>query len=150
MTYNKKTSQGTHLFIEALPPVHVVQNTQQSNKPTQPRIGWPPHHTTGVQVPTLFEQSCGFFNFPQEPDEWKSCETEPYSFLSLSGKTRKSNCLQKSLQRTFLVSYLKTLRVGLAGVCTRDLPLSRPALSQLNSYKAVNWVHVLVRVPRFF
>ena len=106
MTYNKKTSQGTHLFIEALPPVHVVQNTQQSNKPTQPRIGWPPHHTTGVHVPTLFEQSCGFFNFPQEPDECKSCETEPYSFLSLSRKTRNSNCLQMSLQRQHFPSQL--------------------------------------------
>ena len=37
------------------------------------------------------------------------------------------------LQRQhFLLSYLKTLSVGLAGVWTRGLPLSRPALSQLS------------------
>ena len=38
-----------------------------------------------------------------------------------------------SLQRQhFLLIYLKTLSVGPAGARTRDLPLSRPALSQLN------------------
>ena len=32
-----------------------------------------------------------------------------------------------------VLSYLKTLNIGLAGVCTHDLPaLSRPALSQLS------------------
>ena len=200
--------------------------------------------------PTLFEQPRGFFNLPQETDEWKSSEMGPYSFSSLSKTTTKSNCFQMSLQRQhFLVSYLKTLSVGparvlvrpgcwsgqgvgsarvlvwpgcwsgqgvgLAGVlvrpgcwsgsevgparvlvwpgcwsgrgvgpagvlvwpgcwsgqgvgparvlvwpgcwsgqgvgpasvCTRDLPLSRPALSQLNSCTAVNWVY---SVPRFF
>ena len=35
-----------------------------------------------------------------------------------------------SLQRQhFLLSYLKTLSVGPAGVWTRDLPLGRPALA---------------------
>ena len=54
-------------------------------------------------------------------------------FSSLSEKTRKSNRLQMSLQRQhFLLSYLKTLSVGPAGIRTRDLPLSRPALSQLS------------------
>ena len=54
-----------------------------------------------------------------------------YGFSSLSEKTRKSNRLQMSLQRQhFLFSYLKTLSVGPARVRTRDLPLSRPALSQ--------------------
>ena len=56
-----------------------------------------------------------------------------YGFLSLSEKTSKSNRLQMSLQRQhFLPSYLKTLSVGPAGVRTRDLPLNRPALSQLS------------------
>ena len=56
-----------------------------------------------------------------------------YGFLSLSEKTRKSNRLQMSLQRQhFLPSYLKSLSVGPAGVRTRDLPLNRPALSQLS------------------
>ena len=40
-----------------------------------------------------------------------------YGFSSLSEKTRKSNHLQMSLQRQhFLLSYLKTLSVGPAGV----------------------------------
>ena len=75
----------------------------------------------------------GFFYVPQETDERKRCETGPTGFSSLSEKTRKSNHLQMSLQRQhFLLSYLKTLSVGPAGVWTRDLPLSRPALSQLS------------------
>ena len=38
-----------------------------------------------------------------------------------------------SLQRQhFLLSYFKTLSVGPAGIRTHDLPLSRPALSQLS------------------
>ena len=53
-------------------------------------------------------------------------------FLSLSEKTRKSNRLRMSLQRQlFVLSYLKTLGVGPAGFRTRDLQVSRPALSQL-------------------
>jgi len=40
-----------------------------------------------------------------------------YGFSSSSEKTRKSNHLQMSLQRLhFLLSYLKTLSVGPAGV----------------------------------
>ena len=56
-----------------------------------------------------------------------------YGLSSLSEKTRKSNRLQMLLQRQhFLLSYLKTLSVGPAGVWTYGLPLSRPALSQLS------------------
>ena len=52
-----------------------------------------------------------------------------YGVSSLSEKTRKSNHLQMLLQRQhFLLSYLKTLSVGLAGVHTYGLPLSRPVL----------------------
>ena len=55
-----------------------------------------------------------------------------HGFSLLSEKTRKSNRSQISLQRQhFLLSYWKTLSVGPAGVRTLDLPLSRPALSQL-------------------
>ena len=32
---------------------------------TGPEVG----HTTGSTSPTLFEQWCGFFDFPQEPDK---------------------------------------------------------------------------------
>ena len=68
---------------------------------------------------TLFEQWCGFFYVPQEPDKWKWCETGPdaYCVSSLSNKTRTSNHLQMSLKRQhFHLSYLKTLSVGLAMV----------------------------------
>ena len=52
---------------------------------------------------------------------------------SLSEKTRKSNHLQMSLQRQhFLLSYLKTLSVGPAGVWTHDLPHGSPMLNQLS------------------
>ena len=44
-------------------------------------------------------------------------------------KTRKSNRLQMLIQRQqFVLSYLKTLSIGPAGVWTYSLPLSRPAL----------------------
>ena len=50
------------------------------------------------------------------------------------GSFRKSDHLQMSLQRQhFLLSYLKTLSVGQAGVWTRYLPLSRPVLFHLSS-----------------
>ena len=49
-----------------------------------------------------------------------------YGFSALSEKTRKSNHLQMSLQRQhFLLTYLKTLNVGLARVWTRDLTTDR-------------------------
>ena len=74
-----------------------------------------------------------------------------YGFSSLSEKTRKSNRLQMSLQRQhFLLSYLKTLSVGPAGVRTRDLPLSRPALSQLSQQGGGNDFDYLTdNPPRF-
>ena len=56
-----------------------------------------------------------------------------YGLSPLSEKTRKSNRLQMSLQRQhFLLSYLKTLSVGPAGVRTYDLPHSSPVLNQLS------------------
>ena len=89
--------------------------------------------TPGSTSPSLSEQWCGFFYVPQEPDKCKCCKTRPTVFSSLSEKTRKSNHLEMSLQRQhFLLSHLKTLSVGPAGVRTRDLPLSRPPLSQLS------------------
>ena len=99
------------------------------------RLTTPP----GSTFPTLFKQWCGFFYVPQEPDKCK-CLSRTYGFSPLSEKTRKSNRLQMSLQRQlFLLSYLKTLSVGPTGVQTRDLPLSRPALShawmKLNMYQ---------------
>ena len=91
-------------------------------------------HTTGVYVPYSFQTVVWVFLRPTRTDQWKCCETGPTNrFSSLSEKTRKSNHLQMSLQKQhFLLSYLKTLSVGSAGIWTRDLLLSRPALSQLS------------------
>ena len=56
-----------------------------------------------------------------------------YGLSTLSEKTRKSNCLQMSLQRQhFLLSYLKTQSVGPAGVRAHDLPHGSPVLNQLS------------------
>ena len=72
---------------------------------------------------------CGFFNVPQFYYMCKGLWDGAYGLSSLSEKTRKSNRLQMLLQRQhFLLSYLKTLSVGPAGVWTYGLPLSRPAL----------------------
>ena len=34
----------------------------------------------GSMSPTLFEQWCGFFYVPREPDQWKCCEVGPTVF----------------------------------------------------------------------
>ena len=89
--------------------------------------------TPGSTSPTLFEQCCGFFYVPQEPDKCKCCETGPTVFRPYP-RTMESltvcRCHYKG--NTFFSFYLKTLSVGPAGVRARDLPLSRPALSQLS------------------
>ena len=56
-----------------------------------------------------------------------------YGLPSLYEKTRKSIRLQVLLQRQhFLLSNLKTVSVGPAGVWTDGLPLSRPAFIPLS------------------
>ena len=75
---------------------------------------------------------CGFFNVPQSNHE-QGLWDRTYDLSSLSEKTRKSNHLQMSLQRQhFLLSYLKTLSVGPAGVWTHDLPHGSLVLYQLS------------------
>ena len=92
--------------------------------------GWPHHR--GLR-PLLFSNSdVGYFTYHKNKSV-KVLWHGTYSFSSLSEKPRKSNHLQMSFQRQhFLLSYFKTLSVGPAGVWTRDLPLGRPALSQLS------------------
>ena len=84
-------------------------------------------------VPYSLRRVCGFFNVPQI--FYYMCKglwDGAYGLSSLSEKTRKSNRLQMLLQRQhFLLSYLKTLSVGPAGVWTYGLPLSRPALTPI-------------------
>ena len=75
-------------------------------------------HTTGVYDPYSF-QIVIFELVIYVPKEQisESTVTRDLRFSSLSKKTRKPNHLQMSLQRQhFLLSYLKTLSVGLAGV----------------------------------
>ena len=94
------------------------------------RKGWPHHR--GLR-PLLFSNSdVGSFTSHKNKSV-KVLWDGTYGFSSLSEKTTKSNHLKMSLKRQhFLLSYLKTLSVGPVGVWTRDLPLGRPALSQLS------------------
>ena len=90
-------------------------------------------HTTGVYVPYSFRIVVWVLLRPTRTDPVKVLWDGTYGFSSLSEKTRKYNHLQMSLQRQhFLHSYFKTLSVGPVGVWTSDLPLSKPALSQLS------------------
>ena len=94
------------------------------------RKGWPHHR--GLRPLLFSNSSVGSFTSHKNKSV-KVLWDGTYGFLSLSEKTRKSNHLQMSLQRQhFLLSYLKTLSVGLAGVWTCDLPLGGPGLSQLS------------------
>ena len=95
--------------------------------------GWPQH--LGSESPTLFEQWCGFFYVPQEPDKCKYCETGPTVFLPYPRRLESLTIkfVDMSLQtQHFLLSYLMTLSVGPAGIRTCDLPLRRLAVSQLS------------------
>jgi len=96
--------------------------------PTQPRKAWP--HQWGLR-PLLFLIS-GVGSYTSNKNEISESAVR-LEFSSLSEKTRESNRFQMLLQRQhFLLSCLKTLSVGPAGVWTCDLLLSRPALSQLS------------------
>ena len=94
------------------------------------REGWPHHR--GLRPLLFSNSSVGSFTSHKNKSV-KLLWDGTYGFSSLSEKTRKSNRLHLSLQKQhFLLSYLKTLSVGPARVWTRDLPLGRPALSQLS------------------
>ena len=56
----------------------VADDRKPYRSPTQPRRGWPNHR--GLRTLTLFEQWCGFFYVPQEPEKWKCCEKGPTIF----------------------------------------------------------------------
>ena len=91
---------------------------------------------TGHYLPYSLRRVCGFFNVPQI--FYRMCKglwDGAYGLSSLFEKTRKSNLLQMLLKRLhFLLSYLKTLSAGPAGIWTYGLPLSRPALILSGGY----------------
>ena len=111
------------------------------------RKGWP--HYRGLR-PLLFSNS-GVGSFTSRKNKSvKVLWDGTYSFSSLSEKTRKSKHLQMSLQRQhFLLSYLKTLSVGPAGVWTRDLPLGRPALCQLSYWTRRRFIFFWRRITLY-
>ena len=88
--------------------------------------------TPGTPCPTLCDKCVGSLTSHRVTNIevlWDGT----YGLSSLSKKTRKSNRLQMSLQRQhFLLSYLKTLSVGPAGVRTHDLPHGSPVLNHLS------------------
>ena len=88
--------------------------------------------TPGTTSHTLYEQ-CLRSLTSHRIYMCKGCETGPTGLSSLSEKNRASNRLQMPLQRQhILLSYFKTLSVGLAGLWTNGLPLSRTAVIQSN------------------
>ena len=74
VTTSKRGSWG-YLYIKISP--------LQITHPNQERLATPPGSTS----PTFFEQLCGFFYVPQEPDKWKGSETGPTVFLPYSRRT---------------------------------------------------------------
>ena len=106
----------------------ILRSLLTDNPPCPGNVGL----TTGVYVPFSFRIVVWVLVRPtrQDLDKWRCCETGPTVFRPYP---RKANRLQMSLQgQHFLLSYLKTLSVGPAGVWTCKLPLSRPVLSQLS------------------
>ena len=69
-----------HLWACCTHPTHDVNDVW--------RLATPPGSTS----PTLFEQWCGFFYVPQEPDKCKGCETEPTVFRPYHDQ-RRLGCL---------------------------------------------------------
>ena len=105
--------------------------------PTQPMmwmmwcVVWRLTTPAGSTSPTLFKQWCRFFYVPEEPDMLSAVRKDLWFFFLIWEDYRNCNHLKMSLQRQhFLLSYLKTLCVGQAGVQTCVLPLSGPVLSQ--------------------
>ena len=87
----------------------------------------------GSTSPTLFRPMVWVFNTSHKNQISVSALRRDLRFFVRIREDWKSNRLQMSLQRQhFLLSYLKTLRFEPFGVRTRNLPLSRPALSQLS------------------
>ena len=99
------------------------------NPTSQGEVG----HTTRVYNPYSFWTVVWVLLHPTRTGLVKVLWDGTYPFLSLS-KTRKSNCLHMSLQRQFfLLSYLKTLSSGPAGV--------EPATFRSAVKRSPNWAN---------
>ena len=121
------------IYLSRLLKVQFTSNEGMSNDARTHERESEIDHYTGHYVPYYLRRVCGFFNVPQIYYMCKGLWDGAYGLSSLSEKTRKSNHLQMLLQRQhFLLSYLKTLSVGPAGVWTYGLSLSRPALIPLS------------------
>ena len=75
---------SVHLWAHCTYPTHDVW-----------RLATPP----GSEFPTLFEQWCGFFYIPQEPDKCKCCETGPTVFHPYPRRLESLIVCRMSLQR---------------------------------------------------
>ena len=117
-------TKGTHRSHASCHPYPIPQPV---------RVG--PHTTGGGLRPLLLSNS-GVGSFTSHMNRsvkvlWDG--TCGIFVLVREDRPRKSNHFQMSLQRQhFLLSYLKTTSVDLAGVWTHDLPLGRPAFSQMS------------------
>ena len=101
-------------------------------------------HNTGVYVPYSFRTVVWVLLRPTRTDQWKCCETGPTVFRPYPRRLESLTvCRCHYKGSTFLVSYFKTLSVGPAAVRTRDLPLSKPALSQLNQPNSTCFIRTL-------
>ena len=117
--------------------ISILRSLLTDNSPKPGKVG----QTTGVFVPYPFRIMVWVLLRPTRTRSGKVLWDGTYGFSSLSEKKTESlNHLQMSLQRNyFLLSYLKTLSFGPAGVWTRDLPLSRLAPSQLTQSWCPYW-----------
>ena len=88
-------------------------------------------------VPHSLRRVCGFFNVSHIYYMWKGSWDGSYGLSSLSEKTRKSNRLQKSLQR----QHLKTMSVALVR------PGFEPTASRSADRRLSHWANRARRWP---
>ena len=77
--------------------------------------------------PTLIRIVRGFFNVPQNYQHSRNCETGPPAYRPYPRRLESLTiCRWNYKGSTFLLSYLKTLSVGLVGVSNSRPPASQP------------------------
>ena len=91
---------------------------------------WKVGHTTGVYVPYSFQTVVWVLLLPTKNQIGESAVRQEPRFLSLSEKTRKSNCLQKSLQRQPPTQQTDTLSTEPTRQCSNDNKLQDKLTAQ--------------------